>query len=141
MNNKLFVVVVALLLLVVSVFVFGKKPTQLGSVTVGNEYYSTTTAATGPYVKTSTWSIKGGFGTLGQVVVLVAGSAGGDIALYDATTTNVNLRTGQLATSSILIASIPSNLAAGTYTFDANFRWGLTAVTTGTIGTTTILFR
>lgn len=144
MKNKvvLVLVIAAVVIVVAALMSPAKQVVTLGTSIQGGENYATTTAASGAtYAKPTYWLIKGGPGSFSQVVQLKAGTAGGDIALYDATTTNVSLRTGQLATSSIFIASIPTDLAVGTYTFDANFRWGLLAVTTGTVGTTTILYR
>lgn len=123
-------------------------PIAVGSVAVSNDYRATSTTPTiAP--KPSLWSLTATSstdlfahqGTLGSFVVTGAGSAGGTLDIYDATTTNVNLRTGQMATSTILIASMPSNLAAGTYTYDVQYNVGLLIIINGTLGTTTITWR
>ena len=71
------------------------------------------------------------------------GSLGGNFEFYDATTTDVNLRTGNLATSTIFLGSFPNNIATGTYLMDINFARGLTMVWTagGTVASTTITTR
>ena len=116
---------------------------SLGSVGVTDEYYSTSTAAnTGGFLRaTNPTLIKTGQGTLGSVIVLKAGTAGGYFNIYNATTTSINKRSGGVATSSIIITSLPTDLAAGTYTFDVVFTTGLIVDWSGTIGTTTITYR
>lgn len=99
-----------------------------------SQYNATTTLEGGI---NADYLITTGFGTLGSVIVTLAGDA--KFALYDATTTNINLRTGNKATSSILIADFPANLAAGVYEFNAIFDDGLYFdVKSGTLGTSTI---
>lgn len=115
---------------------------RLGSVAVSNEYIATSSAASSVYGATVSSSriIKTGPGALGQVTI--TGANTGVVNFYNATTTNVNLRTGQKATSTILIASLPASLAAGTYVFDAQFTDGLFIdVVSGNAPTTTILYR
>lgn len=110
--------------------------TVYGSTSRGSDYQGTTTTT-------------GGFGTLVQVQstngtlgsVVVTGAAAGVMNLYDATTTDINKRTGQPATSTILIATMPANTAAGTYTFDRSFYNGLYVEIIGTTPTTTITYR
>ena len=125
--------------------VMGDTPVEfsLGSVTVGNEYMATTTvpgiSAVLP-TSTSPFQIKKGYGALGSYIVLEAGTAAGEINIYDATTTNPALR-NNTATTSIHILSMPTDLTAGTYVFDIGFNDGLVADWTGTIGTTTFTFR
>ena len=117
----------------------------MGSVEVSNEYLATSTAASGAYGAVTTGRvIKGGItkasGTLGSVVV--TGANTGVLNFYDATTTDVTLRTGNKATSTILLASIPTNMAAATYTFDVQFTDGLLLeLVSGTMPTTTITYR
>jgi hypothetical protein len=119
-------------------FLIGKSllnPT-VGSVTQGNEYYSTSTPV-GGYTSAL---IKGGYGALGSVIVTTAGNQ--SYTLYNATTSNVTKRTGNKASSSIMLAQIPASLVAGTYTFDITFTDGLLIdVTAGTLGTSTISYR
>jgi hypothetical protein len=106
------------------------------SVTVGNEYqYATTTSGTGASVRTA----KTGYGSLAQVTI--TGKNAGITQIYDATTSDITKRTGQTATSSLLIAEIPSNAPEGTYTFDDVFTRGLLIVTSGTPATSTISYR
>ena len=117
------------------------QPTE-ASVSFGNEYQATSTAASAVYgARTETEGLlQTGFGSLGSVVI--TGANTGTINLYNATTTNVDLRTGNVATSSILIASFPASTAAGTYVFDAQFTTGLIySVVGGNVPTTTITWR
>jgi len=125
-----------------NVQVIGQEQT-FGSVAASNEYNATTTAANnydGAQI-VSPMKIKTGRGSLGSVIVLKAGTAGGRYNLYNATTSNYLLRTGQVASSTILITSLPTDLAAGTYTFDVAFSNGLLVDWTGAIGTSTITYR
>lgn len=138
MKNYLIVSGITLGVLVIGI-VIGLKlkgELQVGSVSVSNEYVSTTTSA-GRFPVT--YNLASGQGTLGQVTI--TGAAAGSITLYDATTTNINLRTDNLATSSLLIADFPMLTATSTYVYDSQFRWGLTVVTNGTIPTSTIMWR
>ena len=141
--NKKYIIGLAVLVLFAAAVVFFKfvnssfnsdEPT-FGSV--GGEYNATTTIIGSTNVDTL---IKTGAGTLGSVIITTAGNTVFD--LFNATTTNVDARTGKLATSTILIAAFPASAAAGTYTFDVAFLYGLYFdVTAGTLGTTTITWR
>lgn len=115
----------------------------LGSTIQGNDYQATSTAPSNVYgaQNATTQTIKSGQGALGSVII--TGASTGVMNFYDATTTNINLRTGQKATSTILIASLPASLVAGTYIFDAEFTDGLTydVFAAGALATTTITYR
>ena len=114
----------------------------LGSVGVSNEYSATTTSATanqGSMIITDT-VVRTGNGALGSVVI--TGANTGVVNFYNATTTDVGKRTGNPATSTILIATLPASLAAGTYTFDAKFTTGLLIdLDSGLMPTTTVTYR
>src|SRR3990167_5022954 len=115
---------------------------NFSSVSVTNEYQATTTAASTVYGNTITGDalVKTGFGVLGSIVL--TGATAGVVNVFDATTTDVLKRTGNKATSTILIASLPASLAAGTYTFDHEFTDGLFVdLAAGTMPTTTITWR
>jgi hypothetical protein len=120
-----------------------KAEAPVGSVNVANEYHSTSTnASASTFLNNHNPSLlKTGQGTFGSIVVTKAGTAGGWMNFYNATTSNRLLRTGQLATSSIIMASVPTDMAAGTYTFDIMFNVGLLVDYSGTIGTSTITYR
>lgn len=115
----------------------------LGSTIMGNDYLSTTTAASTAYGTTITGDalIKTGSGSFGGFIV--TGATAGIVNFYDATTTDVTKRTGNKATSSILITSLPASLAAGDYTgYDVTFSTGLYIdLVSGTMPTTTVKFR
>lgn len=108
----------------------------LGSVEVGSEYNATTTYAahTQPIRL-----LKTGQGSINSVVI--TGENTGRILIYNATTSNANLRTGGKASSSITIADFPASTAEGTYTLDATFTDGLLIVTSGNEATSTITWR
>lgn len=132
-------------LLAFSLFIissFSYTAPALGSVAVTNEYFATSTAANGGHGATITGTqlIRTGGGALGSVII--TGAAAGAINIYDATTTNILNRTGNKATSTILIASFPPSTVAGTYTFDTWFTTGLLVeLYGGTMPTTTITYR
>lgn len=133
---------IGILLLAVFIGWLGIRP-AVGSVSVSNDYNATTTAPSNVYgaQNAQTSLIRTGYGSFGSVIV--TGANTGVMNFWDATTTNVNLRTGQVATSSLrLLASLPASVAAGTYTFDVLFTTGLIYdVFGGTIATTTITYR
>lgn len=129
----------------VGVFLIGQGTAMqdnFGSVSVSSEYHATSTAANSVFGATITNDtlVVSGPGTLGSVVI--TGANTGVINIYNATTTNVSQRTGNTATSTILLASIPASAAAGTYTFDLLFTDGLFVdLNGGIMPTTTITFR
>ena len=110
---------------------------QLGGVTVGNEYNSTSTIHTAII---GNQLVREGWGSLGSVTVTGAGTSG--YSLYDATSTDFSTNPKR-ATSTALLATIPASLAAGTYTFDVTYTDGLFVYydVVGTAPTSTITFR
>lgn len=117
-----------------------------GSVSVTDEYQSTSTAPSAAYGARTTAMVNIRLnqspvsGSLGSVVV--TGPNTGVLNFYDATTTNINLRTGNTPTSTLLIASLPSGMATGTYQFDVEYTTGLTwDLYSGVMPTTTITYR
>lgn len=141
-ENWLYVATGVLLFAIAAHLFFLQTDKAIGSVAVSNEYTATSTAANSVYGATITGDklVRTGSGSLGQVVI--TGANTGVLNIYDATTTSVLLRTGQVATSTILIASFPASAAAGTYTFDAVFNTGLLLdLESGNMATTTILYR
>lgn len=122
------------------IFSLNQPSVVTGSTTYGNDYAATTTIQ-------ATWILDGFLtststatnGTLGSVVI--TGAAAGTINIYDATTTNINLRAASMSTSSILLATMPASAAAGTYTFDRRYYNGLIVNIVGAVPTTTITYR
>ena len=103
----------------------------------GSPYNATSSNSSIAFVDTL---LQEGYGTFGSYVVTGANTTWFDV--LNATTTNVNLRTGQKATSTIMIASFPASLAVGTYTFDSVFTDGLYIdVQVAGVGTSTILWK
>lgn len=111
---------------------------RIGSIQDGQSYISTTTRAWNGTELTQFTVLKERAGTLGSVVIT---GTGGQFTLYDATTTNVNLRTNNTPTSTLPIVSITASLAAGTYTFDKEFASGLLFEELGSVATATITWR
>lgn len=114
----------------------------LGSVSVTSEYIATSTAQSSAYgaLITGDKYLVTGKGTLGSVVILGANT--GIINIYNATTSSILKRASTKATSTILIASIPASMAAGTYTFDVQFTDGLFIdLVSGIMPTTTVTYR
>ena len=126
----------AALIVAAALFSYRSSPVSVGSTPRGGEYQGTSTQQT--YFNPETVLLTTS-GVLGSVVI--TGTSGGVVNLYDATTSNINFRTGQAATSSLFLASFPANAATGTYTFDRNVYSGLYVSVVGTIPTTTITFR
>lgn len=107
---------------------------------VNDADYGTTTNAT-------TWTtnvpklVKNGPGTLSRVIVFKSSNA--EVNLYNATTTNINLRTGGVATSTILLGSIGAGATSGTYNFNEQFGTGLIVEVVSSVGiaSTTITWK
>ncbi len=141
-NTKITLGVIGCLIVLFGFYLFGRNDVGLenrtrGSVGQGGECHATTTS-TGRFVATTSL-LQTGNGTLCSVIV--TGAASGVIHFYDATTTAVNLRSADQATSSILIANLPASIVAGTYVFDFTFNRGLLVDIIGTMPTTTITYR
>lgn len=135
-------IVGALFLTIMFLFAFisGQSQNVGASVSDGQGYYATTTSTgTFTYPTTMTPTTTPSSGIFGSVII--TGAAAGVINIYDATTTNVNLRTGQRATSTILLATFPASTAAGTYTFDRVYNTGLIIDMIGTSPTTTVTYK
>lgn len=109
------------------------------SVSVSDEYNATTT---GEFMTTTGTTailyVKPGQGALGSIVL--NGAAAGEIFVYDATTTDANLRV-TAATSSLMRVNIPLSAAVGTYTYDISMPTGIIVEVIGVAPTTTITFR
>lgn len=140
LNIKNLYLVGLIIVAVLAAVLISRDTPTLGSVERANEYFATSTAGSAAFgAFTSGRLIKSDQGALGSVVI--TGANTGVVNFYNATTTNVSLR-GNKATSTILIASIPASLAAGTYTFDAVYTDGLYIdIVSGTAPTTTITYR
>lgn len=137
-NNKWSIVVILAAITLTAFLIFENAQTVVGSVdTDVGGYYSTSTRVypTGAAL-TNLTVLKSSSGILGSVVITGAGA--GTLNLYDATTTNKNLRT-RAATTTLL--SIPASAEAGTYTFDIIFNDGLIYEISGTAPTSTITWK
>lgn len=144
MNYKYVSVGLGILLVAGLFYIFRGEDAIVGSVSVSNEYQSTSTApttSTGATYISGTKTLRTTPGALGSVIV--TGASGGGLLFYDATTTNITLRDAAKATSTLLLAEIPPSPAAGTYVFDVEFSDGLTVVLLPSLAmpTTTITYR
>lgn len=133
--SKSSIAVLLLALIIGAYAVYVSSERALGSVSDTNEYNATTTFALSTAVRT----LKTGTGSLAQVTI--TGDNTGLITIYNATTSDVNARTGNKATSTLVIADFPASTPEGTYTFDARFTDGLLVVTSGAPATSTITWR
>lgn len=146
-NSISIALIVLAIAMFVSAIVFSLQHTEyaFGSIETGQEYFATSTAASSMYggFTAGERRLKEGSGSLGSVVI--TGATTGIVNFYNATTSKTSGTAGRspsIATSTILIASLPASLAAGTYVFDASFNYGLLMVLdSGTVPTTTITYR
>jgi len=134
---QVLVLVTLIIVVAISYKVFApqvEEETFILSGSAGEPYMSTTTPTDSNNVDLT---LKTSFGVLGSVIITGAGA--NVFELYNATTTDVNLRTGNAATSSLLLASFPASTAAGVYEFNTSFNNGLLLdITTSGTGTSTI---
>lgn len=141
LKNSLVPIIAIILLINTALLFFGLKGRE-GKLAVGggitDACIATTTSPTIYAFSSGVRSLALGSGYIGGITVTGAGSAGGSIELFDATTTDTALRNSALSSTTQLIASFPSNLAVGDYTVNGLFVYGAQLVIKGTIGTTTI---
>jgi hypothetical protein len=133
--KKYLAIALALAVLCVLAVLWQRPQGALGSVAVSNGYRATTTPAVADETNLCPplpFTASSSTGILGSVNILLTG--GGTITIYDATTTNINFRSADQATSSLRIADFPASPTVGSYHFDAVFRRGLLVdyTTTGT---------
>lgn len=142
MNYKK-ILVVAFLIVVIGVFtLITQQPDSVGaSVQRGSEYMATSTVNdTTNLTIADNAIIKLTPGSLGRITITAVGTA--PLTFYDATTTDVTKRTGNVSTSSLTVVKIPASLAVGTYDYDMELKYGLVIkVGAGTVATSTILYR
>lgn len=128
----------ATILAIVYMFVANVHPV-LGSAVQGNDYSATTTRNFDGAAKQSVALVKGGYGSLGSVIITGAGA--GQITFYDATTSDATKRSANQSTSTITLADIHTSAAAGTYVFDIAYGRGLLMTIAGTAPTSTVTYR
>lgn len=137
-------VVVALAITVLLAFIWEKPWNAGASVRVGDQYQATTTPQVADRTNLCparpTGMASSTTGILGSVNVLNANDSA--FFVYDATTTNNNLRKNT-ATSSMILAQFPASPTEGSYHFDIEFKRGLLIdyVTPARVSTTTISYR
>lgn len=122
-----------------AVVVLWQKPQLVtGSTVQGNDYYATTTRNFAGTALTNLTVLKSSGGAVARVTI--TGANTGIIRLWDATTTNVNLRSG--ATTTLSYIEIPASAAANTYDFDATFNNGVIyELVSGLAPTSTLMYR
>lgn len=117
--------------------------TQLGSSGVADAYLATTTpqvADTANLCVRPTGQTLSSTGVLGTVNILKANTSA--FTIYDATTTNSNLRLGNAATSTLILAEFPGTPTPGSYPFNVQTKYGILIdyATAATVSTSTITF-
>lgn len=131
MKNYILISIVAILAGFLIATYIGDKPT--GSVGISGEYRARALRTSAGTAITTGTVINTEEGTLGSVVITGAGT--GIFHLLDADGTNPGSGTTTLV-------SFPASVAAGVYTFDVQFKHGLTIeIPSGTIATGTITHR
>jgi hypothetical protein len=110
------------------------QPDQfISSVQRGGEYHANSNVVT-----SVSGVISANPATLGSVIIT---GTGGEMTIYDATSTNATLRTVSATTSLPILANFPASTAVGTYTFDVRSSYGLLKVIDGVSGTSTLTWR
>ena len=138
------ILAVALLIAVIGVFsVIWQNPSvSFGNVRVGDQLQSSTTPQVADLrnlcpARDSNSPVTG---ILGSVHIL--GSGTGQLALYDATTSDITKRTGNVSTTSLILAWYPNITATSSNAFNVEFKNGLLVDYTGTVtATSTITYR
>lgn len=121
--------------------------TSAGSEATSTYYASVSSAATGGCVilkgATSTFAgpANGRMSGVLENLIVPGGPKGGSIFFYDATTSNINLRTGNQASSSILLEEFPAGIATTTYMLNRTFKTGLLMCVVGTPSTSTVTWK
>ncbi len=141
MKNKIIGTLIAIITLLGGSY--AATSNKLGSVAVGQQYQSTSTAAVaiGTNLCPARLNMASSTtGVLGSVNILKSGA--GTFVIYDATTTNNNLRI-PAATSSLILADFSVSPTAGSYHFDVEFKRGLLIdyASATTVSTSTISYR
>lgn len=114
-----------------------RQPVAVASIPIGSSYNSTTTYSGFGNLSLANHAIlKATQGTFGSVII--TGANTGTMTIYDATTSNALIRTNTATTT---LAVFPASIAAGTYTFDSNFFYGLMVDYSGAVATSTITSR
>lgn len=137
-NIKIGLIIVIAVVAMSFLFSWVRTERVQGSVSVTDEYMSTTTGIS-RFPTTGYDLLNASPGTLGQIVV--TGTASGQLNIYDATTSDVTRRTFNTSTTSIWVVNLPGQTATGTYTFDSRFNYGMLVIPVGNMPTTTIMFR
>lgn len=133
---------VGFLLALVALLGGGYSAVHLGAVDAGgNAYQSTTT----PTVADRTNLCPAGFnassttGMLGTVNAFSGGT--GELMILDATTSDVTLRTGNMSTTTLILAHYQTGFGTTTQTFDVAFSRGLFIDYTSGVASTSISYR
>lgn len=139
MKKYLLATILVLLGIVGGLYLANQKQAVLGSTVVGNDYFGTSTrSVTGTNNIANLTVLKAVGGSVARVTI--SGANTGIIRLWNATTTNVNLRVG--ATSTLTVIEIPASAAANVYDYDVDFPIGiLYELVSGSAPTSTIVWR
>ena len=147
MTNKLdykTILAVSVLIAVVGIFsIIWQQPWKAyGNVPESDACNATTTGAATYSLSATTTTLKRGSGVLCSAIVTGGGAVNtGSIGFYNATTSNINLRTGNIASSTLFLGSIPVSATSSTYAFNVNFSTGLVVVIESVPATSTISWK
>ncbi len=139
MRNYSIPAVLIAIVVVVGWYAVARIEGPIGSVSVSNEHRATTTGAFASSGGLQLTTLKSGWGSLGSVVITAA--AAGQINIYDATTSDINLRASTMSTTSIQRVNFLVSAVVGTYVFDIIMPNGILLETTGTAPTSTVTYR
>ena len=135
MNYKNILSVCLLIVIVGVLSLLQQRPWQvLGNISAGEAMVGTTT----PALANNTVLCASG-GVIGSVDVVGAGT--GALWLYDATTTNINLRLGNKSSTTIHKYQLPIGYATSTRALNMEFTTGLIVTYTTGVASTTITYR
>ena len=135
MKDKIVVIGIVILIAMVGILL-ARDSGKFGGIQTGEEYVATSTRNFNGVAMSNLQVIREGYGSVGELTI--TGATAGTINLFNATTSNVNLRTGNKATSTILIATFPNSTAANTYQINSRFTDGLMVELLGTVPTSTL---
>jgi hypothetical protein len=143
LKDKLFLGLLVIAIFATASAIFSMNSSKaLGSVAVGNENLATTTGAGGGFTGSVAGIVSNSAGvslTLSQIYI--AAPTVGIIEIYDATTTDVNARSGNIASSTLLKAVIPAGTGTSSIPYDIRLNYGLQVVFKGTNSSTTVMYR
>lgn len=132
--TKKFGLVLAIFLGVICGVVFHGPYIVNATAIDGQANFSTTTPQS---TSITTLAFRGGIFSS----VIITKTDTGTMLFYDATTSDVTKRTGNTATSSLLLTSFAASPTAQAYPYDIQLTNGLLMITTGSAASTTVTWK